>query len=148
MLNHLIKSEHAARDAFLLDDYFNNVADDADKIDGLVSPFTFLMVAAALCFAAIAVVVVFFSPEINYDNFNHSTDRTHSSARWCTAILGLLPQLGRCAFRPAWNCRDCAHHSNVNGPDLTLKLKEEKHAWYFTVADRPSYPGDHRALSV
>ena len=58
MLNHLMNSERAARDAFLSDDYFNSSVDEADKIDGLVSTFTFLVMTAAVCTAAIAVVIV------------------------------------------------------------------------------------------
>ncbi len=58
MLNHLVKSERAARDAFLNDDYFNNGVDDAEKIDVLVSTFTFLAMTVALCAAAIAIVIL------------------------------------------------------------------------------------------
>ena len=58
MLNHLMNSERAARDAFLSDDYFNNRVEDADKIDGLVDTFTFLVMTAAIGSAAIVAVIV------------------------------------------------------------------------------------------
>ena len=58
MLNHLMNSERAARDAFLNDDYFNNSIEDAEKIDRLVDTFTFLVMTAAICSAAIAVVIL------------------------------------------------------------------------------------------
>jgi hypothetical protein len=58
MLNHLTISERAARDAFLSDDYFGDCADNATNIDGLVTTFSFLVIASALCSAAIAAVIV------------------------------------------------------------------------------------------
>jgi hypothetical protein len=58
MLNHLMNSELAARDAFLNEDYFDGSTSDAAKIDGLVDTFAFLVFSAALCSAAVAVVIL------------------------------------------------------------------------------------------
>ena len=58
MLHHLIHSERAVRDAFLNDEYFDNGVEETEKIDGLVDTFTFLVMTAAVCSAAIAVVIM------------------------------------------------------------------------------------------